>query len=361
MRVLNVASPLSVVSRDAPDGVERIIASVDHALVAAGHTSLVIAAEDSSIDGLLLGIPKARDGLSAEKCALAAQAMTRAVLAEALETMHIDVVHFHGLDAPAYMPETRLPVVATLHYPISWYSPELFEQPMHVICVSLDQRAALPERVRNGGQVSVIQNGVDTQLFAPTARKRDYVAAVGSVTPERGFHLALEAARLARVPCQLAGAVSPHPAHQLYFRDSIVPRLDAERIFVGPLLGLQRRAFLARARALVVPSLVDATSSVVAMEAFACGTPVIAMRRGALPEIIEDGRTGYLVDGFLELADALQRVDALSPEACRVSALDRFDVRDMTAAYLAAYARLAGVQTPPHATPIATPAIARKS
>jgi glycosyltransferase involved in cell wall biosynthesis len=361
MNVLNVASPLSVVSRDAPDGIERIIASVDHALVEAGHTSLVIAAEGSSIDGMLLDIPPASEDQSADKRAMAAQVMTRAILAETLETMRIDVVHFHGLDALGYMPDAPVPMLVTLHHPITWYAPELFQRKLHFTCVSLDQQSSLPALIRNSGRVSVIQNGVDTQLFAPIPRKHDYVAAIGSVTPERGFHLALEAARLARVPFQLAGAVSPHPTHQLYFRDSILPRLDAERIFIGPLVGLRRRAFLARARALVVPNLVDATSSVVAMEALACGTPVIAMRRGALPELIDDGTTGFLVDGFLELAEALQHVDSLSREACRNAALDRFDVRDTASAYLTAYARLAGVAAPVDDARIAKPAIARKS
>jgi glycosyltransferase involved in cell wall biosynthesis len=93
------------------------------------------------------------------------------------------------------------------------------------------------------------------------------------------------------------------------------------------------------------------------MEALACGTPVIAMRRGALPGIVEHGTTGFLVDGFLELAEALQRLDTLSPEACRRAALSRFDVRTTTERYLETYTRLAEIGAPGVCAPTA---IARK-
>jgi glycosyltransferase involved in cell wall biosynthesis len=119
-----------------------------------------------------------------------------------------------------------------------------------------------------------------------------------------------------------------------------VPRLDGERVFVGAVGGLRKRVLLARARALVVPSLIDATSSLAAMEALACGTPVIAMRRGALPEIVEHGVTGFLVDGFLDMVDAIARADTISADACRAAAERRFDGRVMNRAYLELYERI---------------------
>jgi hypothetical protein len=103
----------------------------------------------------------------------------------------------------------------------------------------------------------------------------------------------------------------------------------------------RKRRLLAAARCLVVPSLVAETSSLVAMEALASGTPVIAFRSGALPEIVEDGRTGFLVDGVAEMADAMRRASEIDPEACRRAARERFTAERMCGEYLALYERLA--------------------
>jgi glycosyltransferase involved in cell wall biosynthesis len=120
-----------------------------------------------------------------------------------------------------------------------------------------------------------------------------------------------------------------------------MPLLDRERRFVGPLGTRGKRRLLGASRALLVPSLVEETSSLVAMEALACGTPVIAHRIGALEEIIEHGRTGFLVDDEEQMASAIAEVRLLDPRACRSQALERFSVETMTARYLSIYRSLA--------------------
>ena len=337
MNVLSVADPLAIVGSNAVGGVEQLIAALDTALVKAGHTSLVIAGDGSRCDGELIEAPSGA-GVSDDEAASVMKA-TRDLVARTLEEFTIDLVHVHGHDLIGAVPDRDVPVLATLHQPPAWYPTRVFahHQPsLRFACVSHSQRRSFFADTA----VDVIPNGVDLELFAPVTNKEDYVVSMGRICPQKGFHLALEAARLARIPAKLAGAVSPYAAHQQYFRDSIVPRLDGERVFVGAVGGLGKRVLVARARALIVPSLVDATSSLVAMEALACGTPVIAMRRGALPEIVEHGVTGFLVDGFLDMVDAIANVSAISPEACRAAAERRFDGRLMTRAYLDLYERM---------------------
>jgi glycosyltransferase involved in cell wall biosynthesis len=204
---------------------------------------------------------------------------------------------------------------------------------VQLVCVSADQR-------RRGGEpwadVAVIDNGVDTAA-PPDLRRRSFALALGRVCPEKGLHDAVSAARAAGVPLLIAGAVHPYPAHADYFRTHLAPALDGRRRFIGPIAGGRKRRLLAAARCLVVPSLVDETSSLVAMEALAAGTPVIARRVGALPTLVEHGHTGFLVDGVDDMAAALRRAAEIPPAACRAAALARFGADRMAARYRALY------------------------
>jgi glycosyltransferase involved in cell wall biosynthesis len=193
--------------------------------------------------------------------------------------------------------------------------------------------------------IPVIENGVSEYFHQRDFRKRNYAVALGRICPEKGFHLAAEAAREAGLPLVLAGSIFPYAAHREYFQREIGPRLGARFRFVGP-IGMQRkRRWLGGARCLAVPSLVPETSSLVAMEALASGTPVVAFRIGALPELIEHGKTGFLVDGPSEMAEAMLKAGEFDPNACRSAARTRFSLRRMTETYLDWYGVLAGRPT----------------
>jgi hypothetical protein len=134
--------------------------------------------------------------------------------------------------------------------------------------------------------------------------------------------------------------VFPHPEHVRYFQEKIQPRIDPACFFIGPVTMPQKAGLLARARCLVVPSVVSETSSLVTMEALAAGTPVVALPKGALPDLIDHGRTGLLVNDVREMRDALLRAGSLSRDDCRREAEERFGQERMCARYLAAYERL---------------------
>jgi glycosyltransferase involved in cell wall biosynthesis len=163
---------------------------------------------------------------------------------------------------------------------------------------------------------------------------------LGRVCPEKGFHFAIDASVRAGVPLLIAGQVFAWAEHQRYFDSEIVPRLDRLRRWVGPVTGHRKRKLLAAARCVLIPSLAPETSSLVAMEALAAGTPVIATRVGALPEIVEHGRTGFIVDDVAAMASALHEIERIDPEVCRAAACERFALDRMTGAYLALYVRL---------------------
>jgi glycosyltransferase involved in cell wall biosynthesis len=151
----------------------------------------------------------------------------------------------------------------------------------------------------------------------------------------------MDAARKAGVRLVLAGKVFPYENHQRYFQEKIRPRLGRGVRFLGPQELGPKQQLLASARCLVVPSHVPETSSLVSMEALACGTPVVAFRTGALPEVIDHGRTGFLVSSVDEMAQALREVDAIDPAECRREAERRFSSELMISRYLDLYRQLA--------------------
>jgi glycosyltransferase involved in cell wall biosynthesis len=340
LTVLSVAYPLAPVTADPVGGAEQVLARLDRALVAAGHRSFVVACEGSQVAGTLLSIPFPHGPIGPRETA-AAQNAVRVRIAEAVARHRPDVIHLHGIDFPEYLPSSGPPVIVTLHLPLDWYPegalvpkrPNLWLHP-----VSRAQAATAPPGAR---LASAIENGVDIPDLR-TRRRRRYAFALGRICPEKGFDDALEAARLARVPFLMAGTCFPYPFHEAHLREAILPRLSWRRRWIGPVEGERKRRLLSGAACLLLPAKARETSSLVAMEALACGTPVIAYPSGAIPEIIDHGRTGFLVHGIEEMAGAIRCVGRIDPETCRAEARARFSADRMVARYLALYAERAG-------------------
>lgn len=337
--VLSVAYPFAPVGLNAVGGAEQVLSMLDRALVAAGHRSIVIAQEGSSASGVLVRIP-AEVGLVDQPARDHAHHRLRHAIRDVLQRWPVDLIHLHGHDFTSYLPSPGVPALVTLHVPYQWYAPEAFrlERPntfMH--CVSANQRRALPPNCR---LLPEIENGVDENPHAGI-RKRGWAISLGRICAEKGYHLALDAARRASIPLLLAGEVFPYQAHRRYFLEEIMPRLDRCRRFIGPAGFDRKQRLLAAARCLLAPSLVPETSSLVAMEALAAGTPVIAFPAGALAEIIEHGKTGFLVRDEHEMAEAIQSVHLLKPEDCRRAAGDRYSAARTVRRYLDLYQQLA--------------------
>jgi glycosyltransferase involved in cell wall biosynthesis len=340
LTVLSIAYPFAPVSRDAVGGAEQVLAAVDAALVRAGCRSIVIAREDSTPRGRLVPLPALDGVLTQERCA-EVHRLTRAAIRQALERWPVDVIHAHGIDFHRYLPPAGPPLLATLHLPPAWYPPEAFRIPRpetYLHCVSIPQHWACP---KDAPLLPPVPNGVDVDRLPTPVSRRGYALALGRVCPEKGFDHALDACRVAGVPLLIGGKVYPYAVHERHFREELLPRLDRWRRFIGPVGIRRKRRLLSAARCLLVPSLADETSSLVAMEAMACGTPVIAYKRGALPYIIDHGRTGYLVDNPAGMADAIRAVGRIDPAECRRMARERFSSAMMTELYLETYRLLA--------------------
>lgn len=338
LTVLNVAFPLAPVRPDTAGGAEQVLLQMDSALVHTGHRSIVLACEGSEVAGTLIKVPAGCAPFN-DHAHRRAQKQHAAAIKDALCSQRIDVVHMHGLDFHTYLPPAGRPVLVTLHLPLELYPPEALSPPrpntwLH--CVSAAQHAARP---RNAAFLPPISNGV---ALSPAGSRNsgDFALYLGRICPEKGVHLAIEAAKRAHVPLVVAGAVFPYETHMRYFREEIAPRLDSERRFIGSIGPSERDSLLSRARCLLLPSLIEETSSLVAREALAAGTPVIAFPRRALLEILNHGHNGFVVDCVEQMADGISAAASINPDACRRTA-SQFPLARMIDEYFALYRRLA--------------------
>ncbi len=355
LTILSVSYPFAPVSTHTAGGAEQILASIERALVARGHRSLVAAAQGSTVAGTLLPTPIPA-GLIDDTARSQVTAAHQRSIDRAFATTAIDLVHMHGIDFASYTLPESVPVLVTLHMPPAWYPDAIWRLPpnIHLQCVSETQRQSCPAPHRH--RLHVIPNGVpltpeddaDDDPAAHTAvglGEQDEQAhgaclMLARICPEKNLHIGLDAARLAGIPALLCGETFPYEAHLRYLRDEIEPRLGPHARLLGAVDPARKHRLLAAARCLLLPTLAPETSSLVAMESLAAGTPVIAFPSGAIPEIVDHGRTGFLVHSTEEMAAAILRSPELDRDLCRRTARARFSRDRMVADYLALFTRL---------------------
>ncbi|WP_263418603.1 glycosyltransferase [Terriglobus albidus] len=341
LTVLSIAYPFAPVHAAAVGGAEKILSDLDRALVQNGHCSIVVASEGSEVRGTL--VPAPLPGAFTEDDRSRCCKQFQSAIDHALSTYQIDVIHMHGIDFHAYTVPDEVPTLVTLHMPVSWYPAEIWmkRRNLQFCCVSEWQRRSCPPELRN---CIVIPNGVDLPPVDLEAQKADFALAMGRICPEKNQHAALQAGTLAGTCVLLAGQVYPYEAHRLYYESEIRPRLNGatgpRHRMLGPVESENRQRLLAEAECLLHPTLAPETSSLVALEALAAGTPVIAYPSGALRSIVQDGVTGFLVNNPEEMAEAVHRVSSISRYVCRRAA-ERFGSGRMVQVYLEVYKSMA--------------------
>jgi glycosyltransferase involved in cell wall biosynthesis len=344
LRILYIAYPLLTVSENSVGGAEQVLWTLEREMAIGGALTTVAASSGSRVTGELFstGEPCSEpDDFGRRNCEHQ-EKIVEFVRRRAREGRPFDLIHDHSSGFWPRAAEIEVPVLATLHLPRHFYYPELFQNiPPNVgfICVSHAQARSFSELDQLLG---VAPNGIALDLFRREKEERTGLLWMGRICQEKGPHLALEIAQRAASPITLAGQVYPFSSHQHYFENEILPRLDrlGNAHFVqSPSAALKRR-LLAQARALLITSQVDETSSLVAMEAAASGTPVIAFRRGALPEVVRQGSTGLLVDSVEEGVAALEALSQIRPETCIQHAGAHFSSANMAGHYARFYGQI---------------------
>ena len=348
--MLLVAYPLLPVSEESAGGAEQILWTLERELARRGWETEVAACAGSRVSGRLVetgGAPTASDAFAECEREHAAQVLAACAEREyALVLDHSGHFFRHVLGNGAAV---RGPVLATLHLPRELYGLEAFAGflgngagRVWFHCVSESQQRDFPDLPQ---MLGVVRNGIDLGRFTASGardEKAEYLLWLGRVCPEKAPHLAIAAAERAGMPIVLAGQVYPFAWHEQYWEREVRPRIDGRRVRWVPLPSFAEKAKLLRqARGLLVTSLVGETTSLVALEAMASGTGVVAFRRGALEEVVAEG-TGYLVDGVEEMAAACGRLGAIRAEDCRAWVAREFSAGAMVDGYERLIERLVG-------------------
>jgi glycosyltransferase involved in cell wall biosynthesis len=345
MRIAQIAPLFEAVPPKLYGGSERVVYSLTEALVEMGHDVTLFASGDSTTSAKLdapwprsLRLdPDIRDWVA-----------TYALMIEYVRQRadRFDVLHFH-ID---YWPNsvfTRqdVPFVTTLHGRLDL--PEfaavyrMFPQ-VPLVSISNSQRKPLPDV----GWAATVYHGMPKNLLTPVpVAKRDYLAFLGRISPEKGIERAIQIAGRCGMKLKVAAKVDKADAD--YFKASVEPLLaDANVEFIGEINDSQKPAFLSGARALLFPIDWPEPFGLVMIEAMACGCPVIAMRRGSVPEVMDDGISGFVVDNVDEAVAAFGRLDEIDRNGVRAQFEKRFTSHRMAADYVDLYTRLIAARRP---------------
>jgi glycosyltransferase involved in cell wall biosynthesis len=313
-------------------------------LVKLGHDVTVYASGDSHVGGKLVPVvAQALWKVERETCDPMIHLGALARLCR--EAEQFDIIHSH-MDYLAF-PYSRfssVPFVHTMHGRLDLpdlqdYIREFSEA--RLISISHNQRTPIPR----ANWLATVYNGIPVDTLPFGSGQGGYLAFVGRISPEKGLAEAIDVAIAAGMPLKIAARMPlstvDNPSIRqdwVYYRDEIEPRLSHPLIeLVGEVDDDEKGPLLADAAALLFPINWPEPFGLVMAEALACGTPVIAVPRGSVPEIVEHGRTGYLCATIEEMVAACSRIDRLDRAACRAVALQRFSQRAMALAYLDVY------------------------
>jgi glycosyltransferase involved in cell wall biosynthesis len=332
MRIAQIAPTYERVPPQTYGGTELIVHLITEELVARGHDVTLFASGDSITSATLRSVTPTAvrygepvdEGLNhAEYLHLAnAQAAFRAA-----ESGAFDLVHNHaGIEGMVLAATSRTPVVSTMHNPFLEATRSIWDAyPWFHHAVS----AASAETFPASGALAPIHHGIDVASYEFTPRATGgHLLFLGRFSPTKGAHHAIEAARRSGRRLILAGKIDP--ANAGHVRRAIEPHLDGDRIrYVGEADGPTKRRLLAEADALLFPIEWDEPFGLVMVEALSSGTPVIGFRRASVPEVVDDARTGFVVDDVEGMVGAIDRIGEIDRRACRIVAEERFTVERM--------------------------------
>jgi glycosyltransferase involved in cell wall biosynthesis len=327
-------------------GIELIVALLADGLVDAGHDVTLYASGDSRSKAKLAYVyeeaPSQWIGRSHWELNHALACYSRAD--------EFDVINDHaGPSGIALSGLVDVPAVHTVHGPMNGEAGRIYERlaqlvpNLHLISLSLNQLRPQPDLP----WLANCPNALELSIYPCKPHTGDYLLFLGRLSPDKGCHRAIAVAMELELPLKIAGKMQ-EPKERAYFEEFVEPHLGIHGIeYLGEVSHGRKVELLQDARATLFPIDWEEPFGLVMIESMACGTPVIATNHGAVPEVIEHGRSGIIVEHYREMAEALERADALDPLECRRYVEERFSPERMVEDYVAAYREaIVGAEAP---------------
>jgi glycosyltransferase involved in cell wall biosynthesis len=252
-----------------------------------------------------------------------------------LEDLDLDIIHDHTFAGPLLAFGRQEPTIVTAHGPVTADARAYYGRlgrRISLVAISDAQRHGTPDLP----WVGTVYNGVPVRQYPFTSRKENFILFLGRMSPEKGVPLAIEAAKGAGLPLVIAAKCN-EPEERDYFEREVRPKLGPGVTWVGEADTATKKSLLSRARCLLFPIQWQEPFGIVMVEAMACGTPVVALPGGSVPEVVADGVTGFICADPAALPAAIRRTEMISPQACRERAAAHFSVDRMAEGYEAVY------------------------
>lgn len=333
LRIAMVAPPWYDVPPRQYGGIEAVLADLVEALIDRGHdVTLLGVGDDRTRARLIRTLPEPLGERLGEPFPEVLHAVR---VARILDGLDVDVVHDHSLAGPLVAGGRDAPTVVTVHGPVDGELGEYYRQlgtTASLVAISDRQRLIAPDL----NWCATVHNALRVDRFPFQEEKEDWVLFLGRCVQDKGMHVAIDAARAAGRRIVLAAKCS-EPLEKEFFEAEIAPRLGPDTEWLGEVSAATKKDLLSRAGCLLFPIMWEEPFGMVMIEALACGTPVVALRRGSVPEVVIDGLTGFVCDDPRDLPAALHEIDTIDPELCRKDVIDRFRPEVMAAGYEDAY------------------------
>ena len=340
MRIAQLAPPWIAVPPAGYGGTEWVVQQLCDGLTARGHDVVLYATGDSRT--------------AAELCALFPRQLPEVMGQTAFDARHVsfafadieqqpfDIVHDHsGFLGIAFSRYLAPPMVHTVHCAFDSTAYGFYEQfktEVAYVGISEYQQSMGPAGMNWAG---LAYNAIAVEHWPYTPEKDDYLLAFGRVCEAKGFHHSIAAAKKLGRRLIMAGVLQEQ--YRDYFEAQVEPLIDGEQIvYEGEVSDERKRELFAHAHAFLFPITWPEPFGLVMIEAMACGTPVVAMRQGSVPEVVDDGVTGFVVDTLDDFVAAVGRVGEIDPAVCRRTVEERFTVQRMVGDYEAVYRRVLG-------------------
>jgi glycosyltransferase involved in cell wall biosynthesis len=338
MRIAQIAPIIERVPPKRYGGTERVVAALTDGLVARGHDVTLFASGDSITKAKLEWVyPRSlREARLKDTYGLNYWTLLNIGLAYDMQD-EFDIIHDHFF--PVSLPTANLsttPVVGTMHGPFTGENRKIFQtlKGPHIVSISNAQVFTAPG-INHAGTV---YNGLDFADYPFGEAGGDYLLFVGRISMEKGVHLAVQVAQ--ELDMKLIIAAKLELVDRPYFREYVEPWLSERIEWVGEVDETERNRLMAGAKAFLHPVTWREPFGLTLIEAMACGCPVVAMNKGAIPELVVNGETGFVVEDVEGMLDAIEGIDSIDRAACRTHAFENFSVEKMLDGYEAVYKRV---------------------